>query len=89
MAGRRWPHGQAIYQLDPSFDPRTYGHKQLSRMIAKLKDRFEIRTQEVGGHERHVCEDEGVIAIYYWNRLNEAFPVERRQRQQENPRRKR
>jgi hypothetical protein len=41
--------GQAIYQVDPSFDPRTYGQKQLSRMIAKLKDRFEIRTQEVGG----------------------------------------
>ena len=41
--------GQAIYQVDPSFDPRTYGHKQLSRMIAKLKDRFEIKTQEVGG----------------------------------------
>jgi Fe-S-cluster formation regulator IscX/YfhJ len=41
--------GQAIYQVDPSFDPRTYGHKQLSRMIAKLKDRFEIRTQEAGG----------------------------------------
>jgi len=41
--------GQALYQVDPSFDPRTYGHKQLSRMIAKLKDKFEIRTQEVGG----------------------------------------
>jgi hypothetical protein len=41
--------GQAVYQVDPSFDPRTYGHKQLSRMIAKLKDKFEIRTQEVGG----------------------------------------
>ncbi|MEP0804458.1 MAG: NYN domain-containing protein [Chloroflexota bacterium] len=41
--------GQAIYQVDPSFDPRTYGHKQLSRMIAKLKDRFEIRTQDMGG----------------------------------------
>ncbi len=41
--------GQALYQVDPRFDPRTYGHKQLSRMIAKLKDRFEIRTQEVGG----------------------------------------
>lgn len=41
--------GQAIYQVDPSFDPRTYGHKQLSRMIAKLKDRFEIRTQELDG----------------------------------------
>jgi hypothetical protein len=41
--------GQAVYQVDPSFDPRTYGHKQLSRMIAKLKDKFEMRTQEVGG----------------------------------------
>jgi hypothetical protein len=41
--------GQAVYQVDPSFDPRTYGHKQLSRMIAKLKDKFEIRTQEAGG----------------------------------------
>lgn len=41
--------GQALYQVDPSFDPRTYGHKQLSRMIAKLKDRFEMRSQEVGG----------------------------------------
>lgn len=41
--------GQAIYQVDPSFDPRTYGHKQLSRMIAKLKDRFEMRSQEVAG----------------------------------------
>jgi Fe-S-cluster formation regulator IscX/YfhJ len=41
--------GQALYQLDPGFDPRTYGHKQLSRMIAKLKDRFEMRTQDSGG----------------------------------------
>lgn len=41
--------GNALYQLDPSFDPRTYGHKQLSRMIAKLKDRFDMRTQERDG----------------------------------------
>jgi hypothetical protein len=41
--------GQAVYQVDPSFDPRTYGHKQLSRMIAQLKDKFEMRSQEVGG----------------------------------------
>jgi len=41
--------GQALYQVDPSFDPRTYGHKQLSRMIAGLKNRFEMRSQEVGG----------------------------------------
>jgi hypothetical protein len=41
--------GQALYQLDPGFDPRTYGHKQLSRMIASLKDRFEMRTQSAEG----------------------------------------
>jgi hypothetical protein len=41
--------GSALYQLDPGFDPRTYGHKQLSRMVSKLKDRFEMRTQEIDG----------------------------------------
>ena len=41
--------GQALYQLDPSFDPRTYGHKQLSRMISNLKDRFEMRTENLDG----------------------------------------
>jgi hypothetical protein len=41
--------GQALCQLDPGFDPRTYGHKQLSLMIAKLQDRFEIRTQNTEG----------------------------------------
>lgn len=42
--------GQALYQVDPGFDPRTYGHKQLSRMIASLKERFELRTQDVAGN---------------------------------------
>ncbi len=41
--------GNALYQLDPGFDPRTYGHKQLSRMIVNLKDRFELKTQEGDG----------------------------------------
>jgi len=41
--------GNAIYQVDPGFDPRTYGHKQLSRMLNKLKDRFEMRTQDLEG----------------------------------------
>jgi len=40
--------GNALYQLDPSFDPRTYGHKQLSRLIKNLKE-FEMRTQEIAG----------------------------------------
>jgi hypothetical protein len=41
--------GNNLYQLDPSFDPRTYGHKQLSRLIKSLKDQFEMRTQEIAG----------------------------------------
>ncbi len=41
--------GNALYQLDPAFDPRTYGHKQLSKMIGKLKERFEIRIKEIDG----------------------------------------
>jgi hypothetical protein len=41
--------GNAIYQVDPGFDPRTYGHKQLSRMLNKLKDRFEMRTKDLDG----------------------------------------
>ena len=41
--------GNALYQLDPAFDPRTYGHKQLSKMIMKFKDRFDVRSQEMDG----------------------------------------
>jgi uncharacterized LabA/DUF88 family protein len=41
--------GNALYQLDPAFDPRTYGHKQLSKMILKYKERFEVRLKELDG----------------------------------------
>ncbi|MBT7323612.1 MAG: NYN domain-containing protein [Anaerolineae bacterium] len=41
--------GNALYQIDPSFDPRTYGHGQLSRLIMKYKKYFETRTQESNG----------------------------------------
>jgi hypothetical protein len=41
--------GNALYQLDPGFDPRTYGHRQLSRLIASYKGLFEMRTQETDG----------------------------------------
>lgn len=30
--------GNALCQVDPAFDPRTYGHKQLSKMILKYKE---------------------------------------------------
>lgn len=41
--------GNALYQLDPAFDPRTYGHRQLSRLIGSFKNLFETRTQEIDG----------------------------------------
>jgi hypothetical protein len=41
--------GTNLYQLDPSFDPRTYGQKQLSRLVRNLKGAFEMRTQEIDG----------------------------------------
>jgi uncharacterized LabA/DUF88 family protein len=41
--------GNALYQLDPGFDPRTYGQRQLSRLITTYKDAFDTRTQEQGG----------------------------------------
>ena len=40
--------GNALYQLDPGFDPRTYGQRQLSRLIKSLKDQFDMRTQDLG-----------------------------------------
>jgi len=41
--------GNMLHQLDPGFDPRTYGHRQLSRLIAGYKEYFQIRTQEIDG----------------------------------------
>jgi uncharacterized LabA/DUF88 family protein len=41
--------GNALYQLDPGFDPRTYGHKQLSKMMMNFKHRFEIQDKDTGG----------------------------------------
>ena len=41
--------GNTLYQLDPSFDPRSYGHRQLSRLVSSLKKQFEMRTQEIDG----------------------------------------
>ncbi len=41
--------GNALYQIDPSFDPRSYGHGQLSRLIGKYKKYFELRTRDSNG----------------------------------------
>lgn len=35
--------GQHLRQLDPSFDPRTYGYKQLSLLIRANSDIFQIK----------------------------------------------
>ena len=35
--------GSRLRQLDPSFDPRTYGKRQLSELIKKYKDMFQTK----------------------------------------------
>ncbi|MBN2046797.1 MAG: NYN domain-containing protein [Anaerolineaceae bacterium] len=35
--------GNALRQLDPSFDPRTYGHSQLLHLIRANKENFRMR----------------------------------------------
>jgi len=38
------PLGQYLRQLDPGFDSRTYGFKQLSQMVRAYQDMFQMRT---------------------------------------------
>lgn len=41
------PMGKALQQLDPGFDPRSFGQRQLSSLIKSLPD-FEVRRDEEG-----------------------------------------
>jgi uncharacterized LabA/DUF88 family protein len=41
--------GFYLRQLDPSFDPRTYGYKQLSQLIKTYSQSFELRFQDETG----------------------------------------
>ncbi len=41
--------GFYLHQLDPSFDPRTYGFKQLSQIIKSYSNVFELKFREEGG----------------------------------------
>lgn len=38
--------GGHLHRLDPSFDSRTYGHKQLRQLINAYKDTFETRVEK-------------------------------------------
>ena len=48
-----WAHlsviGNQLHQLDPSFDPRTFGFKQLSQLIKAQKGVFEVKYQKKSG----------------------------------------
>ena len=48
-----WAHlgtmGDYLRQLDPGFDPRTYGYKQLSQLIKAHPDLFELKSQDEKG----------------------------------------
>ncbi len=41
--------GNHLRQLDPAFDPRTYGHKQLAPLVKSRSDVFVTRDSEKGG----------------------------------------
>ena len=41
--------GSYMRQLDPAFDPRSYGHKQLSLLIKSRSDLFELRESKTRG----------------------------------------
>jgi hypothetical protein len=41
--------GFYLRQLDPGFDPRTYGYKQLSQLIKSYSHLFEIRSPKEPG----------------------------------------
>ena len=37
------PLGAALHRLDPSFDPRTYGHKSLSLLVKSLPEQLVVK----------------------------------------------
>jgi hypothetical protein len=47
-----WVHlanlGTSLRKIDPGFDPRTYGHKQLVQLVKALPDVFEIKKSDKG-----------------------------------------
>ena len=43
------PLGAALRKIDPGFDPRTYGYKQLSKLIKAYPDLFEVKYKDETG----------------------------------------
>ena len=41
--------GFYLRQLDPGFDPRTYGFKQLNQLIRSYSSQFELKFHEEDG----------------------------------------
>ena len=41
--------GFYLRQLDPGFDPRTYGFKQLNQLLRKYSGQFELRFNDEDG----------------------------------------
>ena len=56
------PMGKALQQLDPGFDPRSFGQRQLSSLIKSLPD-FEMRREEDDDSDRHLGAAEGAGAL--------------------------
>ena len=41
--------GHCLRQMDPAFDPRTYGHKQLSPLVRSRPELFDTRDSKTAG----------------------------------------
>lgn len=41
--------GNSLRQLDPAFDPRTYGHKQLSQLVEEHPKIIEVKKVQSSG----------------------------------------
>lgn len=67
-----WAHlgmmGTNLRQLDPSFDPRTFGYGQLLQLIDAYKDIFTIRKED----------DKGRSAVYVKRKENRRRPVRKK-----------
>ena len=46
--------GDNLRKLDPAFDSRTYGHKNLTELVRSAPEKFEFRSSDTGHAQAHV-----------------------------------
>lgn len=66
------PIGMALRKMDPSFDSRTYGHKQLSQLIKSYPEVFELKydKEKIGDVHVHILESDNIPVEEIIEKLN-------------------